>query len=168
MELLTFGIALIVMAVYSTDDPELFHTSRLSLNTVLGTTNTILLLLSGLFMVSSVSQYKTGNRKKATLFLQLTMVAGLLFVLLKGVEYSQKIEAGIGMDTNIFFSFYWMLTLFHLAHVLFGLGMLFSFYFKIKKPEPGLAIEDFEAGATFWHLCDLLWLLLFPMLYLFF
>lgn len=168
LEILTFGVALVVMVVLSKEDPTLFHTSRLSLNSTLGTVNTIILLVSGLFMVTAVSHFKEGNRKQSYFYLQLTLAVGVLFVLVKSWEYYQKIQAGISIGTNTFFSFYWMLTLFHLAHVLFGLVILTSFRFKMKNESASLAFEDFEAGATFWHLCDLLWLLLFPMLYLFF
>ena len=168
LELLTFGAALVVMVALSKQEATLFHTSRLSLNSTLGTINTIVLLLSGLFMATAVSQYKEGNRDQSYFYLQLTIAVGLLFVLIKSGEYYQKIQAGISIGTNTFFSFYWMLTLFHLAHVLFGLVMLTSFRFKMKNENDSLALEDLEAGATFWHLCDFLWLLLFPMLYLFF
>jgi nitric oxide reductase NorE protein len=66
------------------------------------------------------------------------------------------------MNHNTFFTFYWLHTGFHVIHVLVGLGILVSFKFTLKK----LETEDLEAGAAFWHMCDLIWLLLFPVLYL--
>ena len=168
LELITFGIALIAMVVYSKEEPALFHTSRLALNPVFGATNTTILLCSGFFMITSLTQYKEGKHPRAAFYLKFTILFGCIFVFIKMIEYYLKIKAGIGFSSNTFFTFYFMLTLFHLAHVLFGLVILTSFYFKLNKHSSELAMEDFEAGSTFWHMCDLIWLLIFPILYLFF
>ena len=96
------------------------------------------------------------------------MLGGLLFLGLKTVEYFDKIEAGLTMGYNTFFSFYWMLTLFHVIHVLVGLVILASVFRTMNKNPEKLIMEDVEASATFWHMCDLIWLLLFPVIYLVF
>ena len=70
------------------------------------------------------------------------------------------------LDTNTFFSFYWMLTGFHIIHVIIGLVLLFITERNIKNNKSKL--EDVEASATFWHMCDIIWLLLFPIIYLIF
>ena len=72
------------------------------------------------------------------------------------------------MGHNTFFTFYWMLTLFHVIHVIVGLVILTSVYFGLRKKKQSLSIEDVEASAVFWHMCDLIWLLLFPIIYLIF
>ena len=94
--------------------------------------------------------------------MKLTILGGLLFLALKTIEYYFKIEAGLTLDHNTFFTFYWLLTGFHVIHVLVGIVILGYFYFSLKNQE----IEDIEAGAAFWHMCDLIWLLLFPVIYL--
>lgn len=94
------------------------------------------------------------------------MLGGLLFLFLKSFEYYTKIENGITLDTNTFFSFYWMLTGFHIIHVLIGLVLLFITEKNISKNKAEL--EDVEASAAFWHMCDIIWLLLFPIIYLIF
>ncbi|WP_417195396.1 cytochrome c oxidase subunit 3 [Bizionia sp.] len=168
LELITFGGVLIAMVLFSKDEPDVFHQSRLLLNTSFGTINTLFLLVSGFFMALSVSALKAQNIQKSKLYLKLTMLGGLLFLGLKTVEYMGKIDVGLTMDYNTFFSFYWMLTLFHVIHVLVGLVILASVLrTMIKKPET-LILEDVEASATFWHMCDLIWLLLFPLIYLVF
>ncbi len=164
LELITFGIALIAMVVSNNEDPELFHNSRLQLNKVLGTINTIFLITSGFFMAKSVAELKMQNTKKSSLYLNLTMLGGLLFLALKSVEYYFKIEAGFTIGYNTFFTYYWLLTLFHLVHVIVGLVILFVVSRSLKKNKANL--EDFEASAAFWHMCDLIWLLLFPVIYL--
>ena len=168
LELITFGIALIAMVVSSKQDPTVFHESRLLLNTAFGTINTVFLITSGFFMALSVNYLKQKNTKRSLFFLRLTMLGGLLFLVLKSFEYFDKIEAGLTVGYNTFFTFYWMLTLFHVIHVLVGLVILGSVYFGLKKTTSTTSIEDVEASAAFWHMCDLIWLLLFPIIYLLF
>jgi len=166
LELITFGIALIALVMNSKENPELFHQSRLALNSTFGAVNTIFLLTSGAFMAVTVHQFKQNNLKKASLFIKLTMLGGLLFLLLKGFEYYLKIESGHTLGSNSFFTFYWLLTGFHVIHVLVGLIILLFAQNGLKKRET--LLEDIEASAAFWHMCDLIWLLLFPILYLIF
>lgn len=168
LELITFGALLIVMASYSTQEPEIFHISRLQLNSTMGTINTIFLIVSGYFMAVSVKYLKENNIKKSSLFLKLTMLGGVLFLILKSFEYSHKIEMGLTIGYNTFFTFYWLLTLFHVIHVIVGLVILISVHIGINKKKSTTTIEDVEASAAFWHMCDLIWLLLFPIIYLLF
>lgn len=166
LELITFGGVLIAMVFSSKEAPELFHTSRLQLNTAIGTINTILLITSGFFMAKSVTELKNQNIKKSALFLNLTMLGGFLFLALKSIEYYFKIDDGLTINYNTFFTYYWLLTLFHVIHVIVGLIILLIVGRSIKKNKTNL--EDFEASAAFWHMCDLIWLLLFPIIYLIF
>ncbi len=108
---------------------------------------------------------RQGLNKQLSVYLTRTMLLGLLFVLLKSFEYYEKLDAGIDFLSNNFFTFYWSLTIFHLAHVLVGLGILFYFN-RLHTKGKAILITDLEAGASFWHLCDLIWLLIFPSLYL--
>ncbi len=166
LELITFGMALVAFVYYGAEEPEVFHQSKLQLNPTIGAINTIFLLTSGLFVANAIHFYKEGNTKKTTSFFKLAMLGGLLFLLLKSFEYYTKITHGITLDTNTFFSFYWMLTGFHIIHVLIGLVLLFITERNISKNKSEL--EDVEATAAFWHMCDIIWLLLFPIIYLIF
>lgn len=166
LELFTFGIALIVLVVGSKENPEIFHKSSAYLNSTYGAINTVFLLISGLFMASSVHQFKLNNIKKSSFYLKLTMLGGVLFLSLKTVEYLEKIEHGYILGYDTFFNFYWLLTGFHVIHVLVGLVILLFMQRSLKKSTA--ILEDVEASATFWHMCDLIWLLLFPVLYLIF
>jgi nitric oxide reductase NorE protein len=166
LELITFGMALTAMTYYSKAEPEIFHNSRLLLNASFGMVNTLFLITSGLFMAVSVWNFKKQDFKKSKFYLKLTLFGGVLFLLLKTIEYYEKIEAGLTIGYNTFFTFYWMLTLFHVIHVIVGLVILMSVYYSISQKK--MALEDFEASAAFWHMCDLIWLLLFPIIYLVF
>ena len=129
LELITFGVALIALVFYAKEDPVLFHESRLHLNVTFGTINTVLLLTSGFFMAVTVHELKQNQKEKAKKYLLLTMLFGILFLVLKSIEYNAKLDAGLVMGSNTFFTFYWMLTLFHVIHVIVGLVILTSVYF---------------------------------------
>ena len=166
LELITFGIALIALVFQSRENPELYHESRLMLNTTFGAINTVFLLVSGFFMATTVHLFKQQKFDKSLFYLRLTMLGGLLFLGLKSIEYYEKLNTGLVLDYNTFFSFYWLLTGFHVIHVLVGLVILSFFYYTLKKQKTEPNLEDIEAGAAFWHRCDLIWLLLFPVIYL--
>lgn len=168
LELFTFGAALIAMAYYGNQELDLFNNSSLKLNTTYGMINTLFLLTSGYFMAVAVSELKKGNKIKSQKLLLLTMLFGLLFLGLKSFEYVEKLNEGITVGYNTFFTFYWMLTLFHVIHVLVGLVILASVYYGIKKENSSTKIEDVEASGAFWHMCDLIWMMLFPVIYLLF
>lgn len=166
LELLTFGMALVALVYYAKQDPDTFHQSQLLLNKNYGAINTLVLITSGFFMAKTVGFIESKDFDKAKQFLRFTIFGGLLFIGIKSIEYVGKIEAGLGIGYDTFFSFYWLLTLFHLVHVIVGLIILVSVYRTLAKQPQNLNIEDVEASATFWHMCDLIWLLLFPILYL--
>jgi len=166
LELFTFGAVLIALVISSKEDPEAYHQSRLHLNAAFGATNTVFLLVSGFFMATSVQQFKASNIEKTLFYLRLTMLGGLLFSILKSTEYYKKIEGGFGLGYDSFFTYYWLLTSFHVIHVIVGLVILAFMYYGIKKSDQDTVLEDLEASAAFWHMCDLIWLLLFPTLYL--
>ena len=168
LELFTFGAALIAMVYYGNQELELFHNSSLKLNTTYGMINTLFLLTSGYFMAISVSEIKKGNKEKFKKLLLFTMFFGGLFLCLKSFEYYEKLNEGLDIGYNTFFTFYWMLTLFHVIHVIVGLVILATVYFGIRKEKSTTNIEDVEASATFWHMCDLIWMMLFPVIYLLF
>lgn len=168
IEVLTFGVALIAMVYSSNHEAELFYNSSLKLNKTYGMINTIFLLTSGLFMAKAVVHLKKGDKEKFLKLLYLTMFFGLLFLGLKSFEYYDKITEGFGIGYNTFFTFYWMLTLFHVIHVIVGLVILTTVYFGIKKEKSKTSINDVEASVAFWHMCDLIWILLFPVIYLIF
>jgi nitric oxide reductase NorE protein len=166
LELITFGLALIAMLYMSKSEPVVFQDSRLLLNPIFGLINTIVLLTSGLFMALSVYEFKLLNRLRFKKYVGIAMLFGIVFLIVKSIEYFTKIDAGLSLGYNTFFNFYWMLTGFHVIHVIIGLIILSTLYFNNSKQN--LKIVDVEASAAFWHMCDLIWLLLFPVIYLVF
>lgn len=166
LELITFSAFLIVYLSYRQDDLVTFNASQSMLNTTLGMLNTIVLLTSGLFMAAGLVELKKGGKKAAT-YVALTIVFGILFMVLKAFEYNEKTELGIGFSTNQFWMFYWMLTGFHLIHVLVAVILLSYMLIKTKSGiYTSTNFEDVESAGVFWHMCDLIWIFLFPILYL--
>lgn len=168
LELGTFGLGLVGLAYYGTLTPELFHDARLHLNTLLGTINTLILLISGYTMARAVEAFRSGSKAKANGLMKITLIGGALFLAFKSYEYYEKLGSGLEMWDNMFYTFYWLLTGFHLVHVVVGMVILAYMSFKINAVKSPTDALDLESGAAFWHMCDLIWLLLFPSLYLIF
>ena len=167
LELLTFGIALLVFLFQRQADVELYNNSQLMLNKTLGTANTLVLITSGFFMANGLITLKSGKDKQSLNWLYATVFMGLVFLTLKGFEYTDKLDHGIGLGYNNFFMFYWILTGFHFIHVLVGVIILSYMIVKIRqKVYSKNDFEDVETSGVFWHMCDLIWVFLFPILYL--
>jgi nitric oxide reductase NorE protein len=95
------------------------------------------------------------------------IACGLAFVVTKVVEYVEKFDQGLTPTSNTFFNLYFMLTGIHLVHVLVGTGVLTYMLMHIRRTRVEHQNHMFlEAGATFWHMVDLIWIVLFPLLYL--
>lgn len=162
LETLTFGSALTAFLFSAKAQPGLFHESSQLLDPRFGFANTVFLLTSGFFMAETLRHFQAGNLRRSRFILLLTLAGGLLFLILKGVEYAAKIEHGHTLGSDAFFTWYWLLTVFHLMHVAVGMVILTCLLPKL----PRLTADDLEAGGIFWHMCDIIWLLLFPALYL--
>jgi len=167
MELLAFGLAFVVFFVLRAKNLSAFESSQAELSQPLALVNTLVLVTSGYFVVLANGAYALGKQRLAVRWLLATMSFGVLFVLIKAVEYRDKIAHGLTTGVNQFFDFYWLLTAFHLFHVLLGLLLLAYMTRKVALGREFDA-EDFnlETGSAFWHMCDLIWVLLFPILYL--
>jgi len=167
LEVLTFGIALLVFRYQFHLQPDAFIISQNVLSKQIGLFNTIVLISSGYFMASALVQIKQSNQAKALRWLLLTIITGVSFLFVKTWEYSIKISEGFIFGYDDFFDFYWMLTVFHFVHVLVGVFILIVLFIKLRKGQYDASNhEDIETGGIFWHMCDLIWILLFPILYL--
>ncbi|MDA5092948.1 cytochrome c oxidase subunit 3 [Aliiroseovarius sp. KMU-50] len=153
-ELLVFGAGLLAFLGVRIADPVAFAQDQDSLNRVAGAVNTIVLISSGYLAARAVH-----SPNKMRLWLSGSMVLGLVFLVVKWFEYTAKAELGIGIETSQFFTFYYLLTGFHAMHVVAGLVI---FALIMRWPNP----RNLEGAAMFWHMVDLVWVLLFPIIYL--
>ena len=153
-ELAVFGAGIALFMVLRLMDPAGFEAAQEALLPGLAGINTILLITSGLCAALAVQQIH-----RARLWLALAAAMGVGFLILKGLEFRHKAHLGITFETHDFFMFYYLLTGFHAAHVVAGIGILLLVAYTRKH-------AHIEAGAAFWHMVDLVWVLLFPVMYL--
>ena len=148
-------------------DIEVFNQSANQLNPWIGIINTLILVTSGLCVVFAVDSARQGNAKATRRWLVATFTIGAGFGLSKVLEYSAKINLDITMHTNDFFMFYYALTGAHFLHFLGGMGaLIFIWMATFKRPVDGELFGTIESVALYWHMVDLLWIFIFPLLYL--
>lgn len=166
-DMLLFGLIFVVFAFYRGQDPALFLAGQQSLNNVYGVTNTLLLLTSSWFVVTGVHAAKNNDGRYAANCLSLAMLCGVGFAVFKFVEYGEKFDAGLVLTTNDFYMFYYVLTGLHFAHVIIGLVVLnYGRLLCARGLKGENPISALESCATYWHMVDLLWIFLFPLVYL--
>ena len=139
------------------------------LNIPLATLNTIILIGSSVTMVMSWASLKLNDFKKYRMYMGLTFLAGVGFLIVKAIEYSSKFHHGYLPHTNTFLAIYFTLTGLHGLHVIGG--MVVNGYFwgpgaKMWKTQPERFANRIEVAGLYWHFVDLVWIFLFPVLYL--
>lgn len=167
-DLLVFTVLFVVYLVKRGQAPELFATSQTHLNQTLGAVNTLVLLTSSLLVALALRALRSEQfRHRASALTYAAAGVGSLFVMIKAIEYHEKFAAGITPSTNEFFTYYFTLTGLHLAHVCIGLGVLLILARVARRPDPTPTnLAFFEGGGCFWHMVDLLWIVIFPLLFL--
>lgn len=144
---------------------ELFLESQQQLSQPIGAINTLILLTSSWFIALCVQAAREKNYKRAVNFSVATIACGALFIISKVLEWSTEIGGGHQPTSNDFFAYYYFMTAIHLFHVVCGfivLGVITREAFDPKLRSQ----EVIEAGATYWHMIDLLWVMIFALLYL--
>jgi cytochrome c oxidase subunit 3 len=163
-EVMLFGALFSSYVLLRTGAPAgTWHHGREFLNVPLATLNTIILIASSVTMVMSWASLKLND------FMGLTLLAGVGFLVVKGFEYGHKFEVGLLPKTNTFLAIYFTLTGLHGLHVIGG--MIVNGYFlgpgaKLFKTQPERFTNRVEVAGLYWHFVDLVWIFLFPTLYL--
>jgi nitric oxide reductase NorE protein len=166
-DMLMFSLLFSVFVYYRSDDVALFSTSQQALSQTYGLFNTILMLTSSWFVALAIHSQRQRLVHLTTRFLVLAVLCGLGFIVVKVFEYSEKFAANLTIVTNDFFMYYYMLTGIHLLHVVLGIIVLLYVCTISRRSE--LSADDvnmLESGASFWHMVDMLWIVLFALLYL--
>jgi len=158
-ELLVFGAGLAAFLAVRVTDPEGFAAAQDALYRTGAGLNTVVLVTSGALAAWALRLREGARRGAARCALTAAAALGVVFLIVKGVEYAGKAGDGIAWDTHPFFTFYYLLTGFHAAHVVAGVVVLLLVAWQD-------APRNIEAGAAFWHMVDLVWVLLFPVIYL--
>ncbi|MDP4210845.1 MAG: cytochrome c oxidase subunit 3 [Bacteroidota bacterium] len=176
-ELLLFGGLFLVYAVYRRLYPADFHDAALELNAFLGTLNTVALLISSMTVAMSLTAVQKGNQKLAARLILVTILMGVFFLFNKYHEWGTEIRDGLypgsenlmgqAHGVTLFFGLYFFMTGLHMLHMLVGMILLIVTWVKIKSgainSERYVLLEN---GSLYWCLVDLIWIFLFPLLYL--
>jgi cytochrome c oxidase subunit 3 len=178
-EVLFFGGLFATYAIYRSWYPEAFAAASHELDVTLGTINTVVLITSSLTMALAVHAAQLGQRKLLMAFLILTMVLGGVFLGIKSVEYYHKfVEHHVpGPDfqfekehirhAQIFFSLYFVMTGLHAVHMIIGIGiMLVMLWWSWNGTITAEYASPIEISGLYWHFVDIVWIFLFPLLYL--
>ncbi|SMO52716.1 cytochrome c oxidase subunit 3 [Ruegeria faecimaris] len=158
-ELLVFGAGLIAFMGVRLTDPAGFAEAQSHLHRTGAALNTAVLVTSGYLAAQALHWRQIARRTAARLALIAAAALGVVFLIIKGMEYADKAAQGITYETHPFFLFYYLLTGFHAAHVLAGVVILLLVAWRDNP-------RNIEAGAQFWHMVDLVWIMLFPVIYL--
>jgi len=184
-ELLFFSGLFVSYLVFRLWFPEAWSVCSHELDWKMGTANTLVLLFSSLTAVLAVRSAQLGKKNEVSLYILVTIACAFIFLVVKYFEYSHKFEAGLlpgyyfapvagHTNSNVFppgsaafFSVYFMATGVHGLHVIIGIGVLFWVWLRNQRGEFS---KDFwtpvDLVALYWHLVDLIWIYLFPFLYL--
>ncbi len=176
-ELFLFGGLFIVYSVMRSKYSEDFHQAALELNAFIGATNTVVLLLSSMTVAMSLTAIQQNRAGKAIGLIFITLILAGVFMVNKYFEWGHKFELHLYPGSDVmktmphgeimFFGLYFMMTGLHALHVIIGGILLTIIMFRIKsgKITSGHYLLQ-ENGALYWHLVDLIWIFLFPLLYL--
>ena len=178
-EILMFGGLFVAYGILRGLYPEMFHHAHQMLAVNLGALNTVVLITSSLTMALAVTATQKGERNKAAICLALTFFFACCFLVVKYFEYHHKFHDGLlpgGFFTNtelkdpktpLFFSLYFLMTGLHGIHVLIGMGVIAWILRRTLRGEFGPNFyTPVELVGFYWHLVDLIWIYLFPLLYL--
>lgn len=165
-EMLAFAVFFAAYAFARTSHLEEFNLYQQTLDRNAGALNTVLLITGSWFVALAVQAAHQDAPARIARNLGLGWLCGAGFLVVKGFEYAAKFGAGISLSTNTFYMFYISLTFFHFMHVLLGMVILSVLWVQARKGVYGAHESNgLESGAAYWHMVDLLWIVLFPLVY---
>ncbi len=168
-EVMLFGGLFSAYIMLRLSDPNWINYGQSALNVPLATLNTAVLITSSVTMVMSWVALKMNDIKKYSMYMGLTLLCSFGFLIIKYIEYTSKFEHGLYPSTNNFLAVYFTLTGLHGLHVIGGIfvnGYFFGPGKKMWNTEPERFTNRIEISGLYWHFVDLVWIFLFPALYL--
>ena len=167
LEVFTFCVGLAIFLLQRRAAPEIFQRGHQTLDQTIALANTVLLITGGWCMANALARLKRNQAASSSRWIGGALLAALGFLGLKSFEYADKLSHGFGLHTDPFFTLYWLLTGFHFLHVATAAAILAWLWFGVHSGRYSATDHaDVESGGVFWHLCDLIWLLLYPVIYL--
>jgi nitric oxide reductase NorE protein len=165
-ELGVFAVFFAAYAFARSHNVALFDEFQQQLDRRAALVNTLALITSSYFVVRAVAAIREDNRNHCVRWLLAALGLGVLFLVVKWGEYAHHFSQGITLSTNTFYMFYLSLTFFHFMHVILGMVILAAVAWKTQWGAYCAAQHTgVESGASYWHMVDLVWLILFPLVY---
>jgi nitric oxide reductase NorE protein len=165
-EMLLFAVLFASYAFARVENVEMFDLYQQTLDRNAGAINTLLLVTGSWFVVLAVQAAYRDDNRAASRNIALGFLCGAGFLAIKVFEYAVKFGEGISLSTNTFYRFYIGLTFFHFMHVILGMVVLAILWVKTRQGAYGSHdAHGLESGAAYWHMVDLLWIVLFPLVY---
>ena len=165
-EMSEFAVMFIVYFLARVHNPELFYEGPTRLKTTAGTANTLLMLTSSFFVVRAVMAVRANHLRTASRWLWSAVICGILYLIIKYFEYQWNTAQGLDTETNIFYGVYYYVTFNHFLHVGWGSAGLVWVIYRINT---GIYTSKQHEGlinmALYWHMIDLAWITIFPLLY---
>lgn len=161
-EIVIFGGLLAVYITQRIGHPEWGEYASHT-NTLAGATNTLILLTSSLFAVLAHKAAEDGNGKKAAKYLMVTVGFGLAFLTVKGFEWNHEIQQGYTITANGFWQYYYTAAGIHALHIIAGMVTMLIIASDARK---GKELQRVELVGLYWHFVDIVWIFLFPLLYI--
>ena len=168
-DLSVFSLYFITFLFERSQNREAFQIGSHALHLTMGVINTLVLLTSSLFVALAAQALRGGYGSVAQKYILAAIAGGLTFVINKPIEWIEKVHAGLGPHHDNFFQLYFMMTGLHLLHVVVGMVVLFYLWRlagRVKSAPSERQLRFLENGANYWHLVDLIWLVLFALFYL--
>ena len=166
-DMLIFALFFFVFLYYRDADLALYQESQKELSGSMGLLNTVVLLSSSWCVARFMHYLRNDALGVARRYLLLAILLGVTFGVVKFFEYDAKLAQGIVLTTNDFFMYYYMLTGIHMLHVILGVaGLIFVNFIVKNEGKTSKVTVISECAAVYWHMVDLLWIMLFPLLYL--
>lgn len=166
-ELLVFAVFFAAYAFARANHVELFNTYQSTLNTNYALFNTLALISSSYFVMRAVAAIREDKTNHCIQWLSLALIMGFAFLVIKSGEYIHHYQNGVNLRTNLFYMFYLSLTFFHFMHVIMGMVILAAVAVKTKQGYyDATEHTGIETGASYWHMVDIVWLVLFPLVYI--
>ncbi|EPJ77638.1 cytochrome c oxidase subunit 3 family protein [Pseudomonas sp. CFII68] len=166
-ELSVFALLILAFTVAQALHPQTFSEGRQLLDRSTGLAMTLSLLTAGLFAALAQEQVRQDRPRRGALLLWVALLLACGYVGIKLTEYAHLLANGLGMEHNTFFTLYWILTAFHFLHVLLGMVILAWLAEGCRRRRYGAQRNSgLESGVLYWHMVDLVWVLLFPVVYI--
>ena len=166
-ELSVFALLILAFTAAQALHPQMFSEGRQLLDHSTGLAMTLSLLTAGLFAALALEQARQDRPRRAALMLCGALLLACGYVGIKLSEYAHLLANGLGMEHNTFFTLYWILTAFHFLHVLLGMVILAWLAEGCRRRRYGAQQHSgLESGVLYWHMVDLVWVVLFPVVYI--